>query len=103
MPKTIAAAQLWPPSDVRTRPMKMGIITSRAIVRAFGSQRMLKGYGGGGNAQPARLRERAQPRLPARSAGPHRGRRLLGVADVHAGSGRGTVPGTGPNRLRPRL
>src|SRR5439155_10485965 len=102
-PKTLAAAQLWPPSEASSSAMKTGIIASRAIVRALGIDRMLKGYGGGGDPQPAGVRQRAQPRLPARLARPHGGRGLLGLARVHAGRGPGTVPRTGPHGLRARV
>ncbi len=44
----------------------------------------------------SRLRERAQPRLPARSPREGRGRRLLDLARVHAGRGPGSDPGAGP-------
>src|SRR5206468_5101319 len=71
--KTIAAAQLWPPSDASSRATKTGISASRAIVSAFGIHRMLKGYGGGGDPHVAGIRQRAQPRLPARLARPDRG------------------------------
>src|SRR5436190_18085197 len=102
-PKTIAAAQLCPPSELRISAMKTGIIASRAIVKALGIHRMLKGYGGGGDPLVAGVRQRAQPRLPARLAGAHRGRGLLGLARVDAGPGPRTVPRAGPDRLRPGL
>src|SRR4051794_26216335 len=102
-PKTIAAAQLCPPSEASTSAMKTGIIASRAIVRALGIHRMLKGYGGGGDPLVAGVRQRAQPRLPARLAGPHRGRGLLGLARLDAGPRPGPDPGTRPERLRPGL
>src|SRR5436190_17180712 len=91
-PKTIAAAQLCPPSELRISAMKTGIIASRAIVKALGIHRMLKGYGGDGDPLVAGVRQRAQPRLPARLAGAHRGRGLLGLARVDAGPGPRTVP-----------
>ena len=49
------------------------------------------------------VRERAQPRLPAGAARPDGGRRLLGLAGVHAGPGPGSDPRTGARGVRGRL
>src|SRR5437773_7241605 len=111
-PNRIAAGQLWPSSVASRSPTKTGMTARRAIVSAFGiwakgagtaRVAMLTGYGGGRDAQPAGVRERPQPRVPAGLAGPNGRWRLLGVARVHAGPGRGTVPRTGPSGLRPGL
>ena len=45
---------------------------------------MLEGYGGGGNALPAGLRQRPLACVPARAPRSNRGRRLLGLARRHA-------------------
>src|SRR5437763_3530344 len=92
--------------------MKTGIRTRRPIVSAFGiaargagtaRAAMVEGYGGGRAAHDPRLRQRAQPRFPAGPPRPDGGRRLLGVARVHAGPGRTPGTGTGPRELRRRL
>ena len=54
----------------------------------------------GGQIAITRLRQRAQPRVPARAARPHRGRRLLGVARHDARARAGSDPGTCPHRVR---
>ena len=54
-------------------------------------------------AEPSRIRERAQPRLPAAAARAQRGRRLLGLARVDAGRGRAGHRRRRPARLRRRL
>ena len=54
---------------------------------------MLKGYGGGGDARPAGLRERPLPRVPARSSRPRPRARTSGAGATRCSSrGRGTVP-----------
>src|SRR5439155_10303698 len=111
-PKTIAPAQLWPPSLTSTSATKTGIRISRPIVSRFGiaasgagtaRAAMLKGYGGGRAAHASGVRERPQPRVPAGPAGSNRGWRLLGLAGVHAGRGLTPGTGTGPEELRRRL
>src|SRR5206468_744379 len=111
-PRTIAAGQLCPPSEASTSATKTGIRTRRPRVSAFGicatgagtvRAAMLKGYGGLGDPYSPGLRQRAQSCVSARLARPHRGRGLLGLARVDAGPRRGTVPGTGPFRVRPGL
>src|SRR5204863_3687348 len=102
-PNRIAAGQLWPPSQVSSSTTNTGITASRATVSTLGiwasgagtaRVAMLKGYGGGGDAHPARLRQRAQPCVSARLAGSDRRLGLLGVALSHA------CPRGGPNPRR---
>src|SRR6185295_14132473 len=81
-PKTIAAGQLWPPSEARIRTTKTGTRISRQMVRTFGiaasgagtaRAAMLKGYGGGRAPHDSGVRERPLPRVPARIARPYGG------------------------------
>src|SRR3954468_7474309 len=111
-PKTIAAGQLWPPSALSSRTTKTGISASRTIVSALGicatgagTARVatVEGYGGGGNPLVAGLRQCPFPRLPARAARAHRGRRLLGLARRDARAGGLAVGRAPPQRVRPRL
>ena len=99
MPKTIPAAQLWPPSALSISATKTGIRASRDDRQRIRKLLQRRGNGTGRHrcgkdtpvaerSQPAGIRQRPLPRLPARSARPRRGRRLLGLAGADAGRGR---------------
>ena len=117
-PKTIPAGQLGPSWSRTSSATKTGIAAKRAIVSALGicrsgcgdrrgtqcsSVRRLVSSPVPRTAALSRLRQRPQPRVPARPSRTRRRRRLLGLARRHARGGRPPHARDGARALRPHV